>query len=263
MTVRAALHGATAEHRRDLEVLLGHVLGKSRAWLYSHAEDALPKSARERFAQLRSRLERGEPLAYLTGERDFWGLTLAVNPNVLIPRPDSELLVELALNRMRRGAAVVDLGTGSGAIAVALAYERPDCSVTATDVSAAALATARANAQRHSLAIDFIERDWFEGLGRFDLVVSNPPYVRIDDPHLPALKFEPAAALVSGPLGLDAIRCITAAAPDHLTTGGHLIVEHGYDQGAAVRDLFRVSGFTGVATFSDLGGRERATLGER
>lgn len=257
------LEGTAPDDRRDLEVLLGHVLGQSRAWLYSHSDDRLPTKALQRIAPLRSRLQQGEPLAYIIGAREFWGLMFEVDRDVLIPRPETELLVELALNRIPQSAAVVDLGTGTGAVAIALAKERPNCTVIATDISAAALRIARANARRHQVTISFVEADWFEGLGRFDLVLSNPPYVRIDDPHLPALKFEPSTALIAGPDGLDAIRRIVTDAPAHLAPGGHLIIEHGFDQGAAVRDLFNAFAFTRVTTFSDLGGRERATLGAR
>lgn len=262
-TARALLDAFKGEQRRDVEVVLCHVLGKSRAWLYSHGDDALPNSTRRTLAALLDRLRGGEPVAYLIGEREFWGLSLSVTHDVLIPRPETELVVELALNRLSRGAHVVDLGTGCGALAIAIKSERADCTVMATDRSDNALRLARANAKRHGLDIEFQCRDWLEGLGAFDLIVSNPPYVRSDDPHLPALRFEPEGALVAGADGLEAITRILTDIRDHLRSAGHVIIEHGFDQGAQVRALFNAAGLSGVATFSDLGGRERATLGTR
>lgn len=262
-TARALLDAFESEQRRDVEVILCHVLGKSRAWLYSHGDDALTKSTQHTLVPLLDRLRAGEPVAYLIGEREFWGLTLSVSHDVLIPRPETELIVELALNRLPRGAHVVDLGTGSGALAIAIKSERTDCKVMATDLSESALRMARANAKRHGLDIEFQCRDWLAGLGTFDLIVSNPPYVRRDDPHLAALRFEPERALVAGADGLEAIARILADIPTHLRSAGHVIIEHGFDQGAPVRALFSDAGLSGVATFSDLGGRERATLGVR
>lgn len=262
-TARALLDAFKGEQRRDVEVVLCHVLRKSRAWLYSHGDEVLDKTMRNKFAPLLDRLRAGEPVAYLIGEREFWGLTLTVTHDVLIPRPETELLVELALNRLPRRAHVVDLGTGSGALAIAIKSERADCVVTATDLSEGALRVARANADRHGLDIDFQRSDWLADLDTFDLIISNPPYVRGDDPHLAALRFEPSSALVAGADGLDSIARIVADAHAHLRSAGHLIIEHGFDQGAAVRALFNAAGLSGVATFSDVAGRERATLGVR
>src|SRR5690606_4258090 len=211
----------------------------------------------------------GEPVAYLTGRRGFWTLDLAVTPDTLIPRPETELLVEQALQRLgsEAEARVADLGTGSGAIALAIAAERPLARVAAVDRSAGALAVARANALAHGLEgrVEFLAGDWFAPLQgrRFDLVVSNPPYIAEGDPHLARgdLRYEPAPALASGPDGLDAIRTIVAAAPRHLLPGGWLLLEHGFDQGAAVRGLLEARGFAEVATVPDLEGRDRVSLG--
>ncbi|NJN51255.1 MAG: peptide chain release factor N(5)-glutamine methyltransferase [Gammaproteobacteria bacterium] len=244
--LRRLLDGASGERRRDLEVLLCHVLGKSRAWLYSHGDEALPGVAARQLDTLLPRLSAGEPVAYLIGHKEFWGLPLFVSDAVLIPRPETELLVELALNRLPHRGTVLDLGTGSGAIAIAMRSERSDCQVTACDVSAAALSIARANAQRHTLDITFCEGDWCSGLASFDLILSNPPYISADDPHLPDLRFEPSLALIAGVDGLDAIRRITAQAPSHLNAKGHLIIEHGFDQGPAVRALFVAAGLRGL-----------------
>src|SRR5690606_41469022 len=210
----------------------------------------------------------GEPVAYLTGRRGFRHLELQVTPDTLVPRPETELLVELALERLPtdRELRIADLGTGSGAIALALASERPRASVVATDASAAALAVARANADALGIAnVEFREGDWFDAVRgeRFDLVASNPPYIAEGDPHLQAgdLRFEPAMALSSGSDGLDAIRRIVAGAPAHLQPGGGLLLEHGWEQGAAVRALLSAAGFHAVATARDLEQRDRITYG--
>lgn len=260
-TVRGVMRAAASAARRDVEVLLGHVLDQSRAWLLAHADEPLSDRAMEQLSPLLKRLEHGEPLAYLIGKREFWGLELEVCNAVLIPRQETELLVELALDRIRRDARVLDLGTGSGAIAIAIAHERKDCRVTAADRSTAALTIAQHNAGRFGLDIEFVGGDWLSGLGRFDLILCNPPYVAANDPHLTALAHEPVDALVAGADGLDALRCVIADAPQHLYAQGHLVVEHGFDQGKAVRALFGRAGFAKIATFSDLAGYERATLG--
>jgi release factor glutamine methyltransferase len=269
-TVRSLLvEAAPGEPRRDAEILLQHVLGCDRSWLVAHDTDPLPREQAARFRTLWTRRLAGEPVAYLTGRRGFWTLDLAVNTGVLIPRPETELLVETALARIPVDAAwdLADLGTGSGAIALALARERPACRVLATDRSAEALAVARANARRHGIGnVDFREGDWWaplEGL-RLDLIVSNPPYVPAADPHLSRgdVRFEPRGALASGPEGLDDLRTIIAGAPAHLHPGGTLLLEHGYDQGAAVRALLRAAGFTDVRTWRDLNGHERVSEGD-
>ncbi|TZF90746.1 peptide chain release factor N(5)-glutamine methyltransferase [Cognatilysobacter lacus] len=258
---RTRLDGREGEH------LLAHVLGRTPAWLLAHG-DAVPEPAViHRFQDLVARREAGEPVAYLTGRRGFWTFDLEVGPAVLIPRPETELLVELALQRAPGGRSdIADLGTGSGAIALALATGRPEARVVATDASAAALDIARGNATRLQLRnITFVEGDWFAPLGnaRFDLVVSNPPYIPERDPHLEQgdLRHEPSSALVSGADGLDAIRMLAAGAPNHLRAGGWLLVEHGYDQGDAVRALFIGAGLCEVSSARDLEHRDRVTLG--
>lgn len=271
-TVAALL--ADARHRAieaaDAELLLAHALERPRSWLFAHAGDVVDHVAATRFRDLLKRRGAGEPVAYLLGSRGFWTLELAVTPATLIPRPDTELLVELALERMPPGVAmqVADLGTGSGAIALALAAERPRAAVIATDASAGALAVARDNAVRHRIGnVAFRQGDWCVPLAgeRFDLIASNPPYIAEGDPHLAQgdLRYEPAAALASGVDGLDAIRRIVDAAPAHLRPGGWLLLEHGLDQGAAVRALLEAGGLREVATARDLEGRERVTFGRR
>jgi release factor glutamine methyltransferase len=256
--------------RLDAELLLAHALGVSRARLYAWPEHEPEPAQREAFDRLIAARVRGEPIAYLTGLREFWSLDLAVTPDVLIPRHETELLVELALDRMPRDRAVrvADLGTGSGAIALALARERPLARVTATDASAAALDVARRNAERLGIGnVAFALGDWYAAVGdaRFDLIVSNPPYIAAGDAHLAQgdLRFEPAAALASGVDGLDAIRRIVAGAAEHLDDGGALLLEHGFDQSRGVRALLDAAGFENVASVSDNGGHERVTLGTK
>ena len=252
----------------DAQVLLAHALGCARTWLVAHADDPLPRLQADAFFALAKRRRAGEPVAYLTGTREFWGLALRVTPDVLIPRPETETLVELALEWLPRDGAprVLDLGTGSGAIALAIAKERPRARVVATDASAAALAVARDNAALHALTnVAFAQADWYDGVpdGAFDLVVSNPPYVAAGDPHLAAgdLRFEPAAALASGVDGLAALRTIIAGAPPRLARGGALAVEHGYDQSPAVQELMRDAGFGQVTVRRDLAGIPRVVGG--
>jgi release factor glutamine methyltransferase len=252
--------------RLEAELLLGHVLGVNRAWFFAHADDALDTASTIRFDALVHRRAQGEPVAYITGTRDFWSLTLEVTPATLIPRPETELLVELALDRLPQGGSVVDLGTGSGAIALAIASERPDASVAAVDASLAALEVARRNAGRLRLGrVDFIAGDWFAPLGdtRFDLVVSNPPYIEADDAHLGRgdLRFEPASALASGHDGLDDIHRIVEGAAAHLAEGGWLLMEHGWDQGSAIRAILERAGFVEAFTATDLEGRDRVSGG--
>ncbi len=250
----------------DARTLLAHVLECSPAWLFSHGDEAVDKGALHRFEALLERCARGEPVAYLTGHRGFWSFDLLVSPQTLIPRPETELLVERALQHAPTDAAlrIADLGTGSGAIALALAYERPLAQVAAVDVSEGALTVARANA--HALHLDNVEfrqGDWLQPLAgeRFDLIASNPPYIAVGDPHLDALRYEPEPALSSGRDGLDAIRIIVRDAPAHLRCGGWLLLEHGWDQGEAVRALFEIACFDTVQTHRDLEDRERVTSG--
>lgn len=264
-SIGARLAAARGEERRDLEVLMCHVLGRSRAWLYAHGEAHLDAADGDRLDALAARRARGEPVAYLTGHREFWGLDLEVGPAALVPRPETELLVELCRARLPPTGCVLDVGTGSGAVVLALARECPELTLTATDVDPAALAVARRNAERLDARVEFLVADLFEGLaGRcFDVVVSNPPYVATDDPHLEALAFEPRRALVGGQDGLDVLRRLIAGAPARLAPAGWLIVEHGADQGATVRNLFTAAGFRDIHTQPDLAGHERATLGRR
>ena len=270
--VRTALAAATLRlgERVDAEALLLHVLGQSRSWLFAHAEDALDMDVQTAFEALVARRAAGEPVAYLTGRRGFWTLELEVTPATLIPRPETELLVELALARLPRDAAanVADLGTGSGAIALAIASERPRAQVVATDASAGALAVARRNAQRLGIGnLRFVHGDWLAPLAgeRFALIVSNPPYIEAADPHLAQgdLRHEPASALASGADGLDDIRRIAAAARAHLEPGGWLLFEHGWNQGDAVRGLLHAAGCTEVFTARDLEARDRVSGGRR
>jgi release factor glutamine methyltransferase len=256
--------------RAEAELLLLHAVRQSRSWLFTHADDVLDRDVQTAYAELLERRARGEPVAYITGSRGFWSLDLEVTTATLIPRPETELLVELALERLPRDSicAVADLGTGSGAVALALASERPQCRVTATDASAAALEVARRNAAR--LGIDnvaFVQGDWMVPLGdaRFELIVSNPPYIEADDEHLVRgdLRFEPATALASGRDGLDDIRRIVATARAHLAPGGWLLFEHGWNQGDAARALLRQAGYDDVFTAQDLEQRDRVSGGRQ
>ncbi|MEJ2382539.1 MAG: peptide chain release factor N(5)-glutamine methyltransferase [Gammaproteobacteria bacterium] len=244
------------------------VLGRDRAHLHAWPDKELEPVQCERFERLIRRRVAGEPVAHLTGEREFWSLPLAVTVDTLIPRPDTERLVELALERLPPGAPcrIADLGTGSGAIALALASERPDCRITATDRSPAALAVAARNARRLALTnVEFLHGDWCEALGsrRFHLIAANPPYICANDPHLGRgdLRFEPREALLSGSDGLDAIRRIAACALAHLEAGGWLLVEHGFEQGAAAHEIFRAAGLDPVEVFTDAAGHDRVCTG--
>jgi release factor glutamine methyltransferase len=258
---------SSAPGRLDLELLLANVTGRNRGFILAHPEYLLSHNEIRLYQQLLERRQQGEPLAYILGYREFWGLQLKVSAAVLIPRPETELLVEEALNRWperSRGIEVLDLGTGSGAIALALASEQPVAQITATDISTAALAIARQNAVSLGLKVRFLHSDWFDAVsGRFELIVSNPPYIAASDPHLsdPALKHEPRLALQAGPRGLNAIARIIREAPEYLRPDGLLLLEHGYDQGAAVRQMLIERGFQDVCTLQDLGQQDRVTLG--
>ncbi len=291
-TARLADHSGSAG--LDAELLLAHVLNVPRARFRSHPEDVPAEPARSRYLELIERRARGEPLAYIVGYRDFWTLRLAVSPAVLVPRPETELLVERTL-AVHGGPAgtVVDLGTGSGAIALAVASERPTWQVTATDVSADALAVARTNAVTHGLTrVEFLQGSWFEPLAgrRFDVVVSNPPYIGADEPEMssPALRYEPRGALTPGaevtlhgagatpaaishgvraaapnvPNALACLRAIIQSAPPHLEPGGWLLLEHGSTQATQVRHLLVERGFRHVRSHRDLAGHERMTEGQ-
>lgn len=260
------LTGASA--RLDAEVLLAHVLERPRSYLFAWPERQPDAAQQQRFAALLARRQHGEPVAYLTGQREFWSLPLEVTRDTLIPRPETETLVALALQAIPPDAAllVADLGTGSGAIALALASERPRCHIVATDRSLAALSVAQRNAERLQLHnIEFMHGDWFAALGarRFDLVVSNPPYIAMNDPHLDSgdVRFEPRTALAAGSTGLDALRQISQQARAHLCNHGHLLLEHGYDQGPAVCALLREAGYSEVQDHPDTAGLDRVASG--
>jgi len=253
----------------DAEVLLCHALRRNRAWLHAWPEADIGPPDLARFEELAARRAVGEPIAYIVGHKEFWSLDIEVTPDVLIPRPETELVVECALAHIRgRGLVepdVLDVGTGSGCIAIALGHERPDAHVVALDQSHTAAELAHRNAEHNGVPnVEVVEGCWFAPLGarRFDLVVSNPPYVATGDPHLfqGDARFEPVAALDGGPDGLCALREIAQAAPHHLRDGGMLIAEHGGDQGAAVRALFAQTGLTGAETRLDGAGIERVTL---
>lgn len=270
-TLGTALRQAQAQglDRLDAQLLLLHVLGQEahdRAWLLAHDSDALPAAAEARLAPLVARRAAGEPLAYITGRREFFGLELEVNPHVLIPRPDTEILVEWALEHLPTTTAqplrVLDLGTGSGAIALALKAQRPGAQVQGLDRSEAALAVARRNAARLSLDVMFARGNWLEGNHHnYHLIVANPPYVADADPHLSALVHEPLQALTAGSDGLQDLRAIIASAPGHLDPDGSLLLEHGYDQAAAVHELLTAAGFCHIASRRDLAGIERCSGG--
>lgn len=269
MTVADALAQARALglERLDAQTLLAHALRQPRAWLIAH-DDALLSAAQLRhFAADCRRRAEGEPLAYLLGEREFHGLRLQVNPAVLVPRPDTETLVDWALELLAtmptQAPTVADLGTGSGAIALAVKHACPAARVCAVELSAPALAVARANAEGLGLRVEWLAGSWWQPLRgrRFDMALSNPPYVAEGDPHLPALRHEPLQALSPGGDGLSALREIVQGAPAHLADGGWLLLEHGYDQATAVRDMLRSSNFDGIATRTDLAGRPRCSGG--
>ncbi|MDO8285452.1 MAG: peptide chain release factor N(5)-glutamine methyltransferase [Rhodoferax sp.] len=250
--------------RLDAQLLVLHAVGRAdveRAWLLAHDTDALPDAAHATLQATVRRRATGEPLAYITGRKAFYGLDLQVDARVLVPRPDTETLVDWALELLGSApASVLDLGTGSGAIALALQHSHPDLDVLAIDYSADALAVAQANAHRLHLRVRFAQGSWLDGVqGRFDLIVSNPPYIAAQDPHLAALTHEPLQALASGDHGLDDIRTIIAQAGRHLQPGGWLLMEHGYDQAAAVRTLLVEAGFADAQSRRDLAGIERCS----
>jgi release factor glutamine methyltransferase len=251
--------------RLDAQLLLLHALGRpahDRAWLVAHDTDALPATVQAAFDAGVQRRLAGEPVAYITGHKEFFGLDLQVDARVLVPRPDTETLVEWALELMPTSCSVIDLGTGSGAIALALKHQRPDARVSAVDASNDALAVARANAQRLGLKIEFAPGNWLEGVReRYHLIVSNPPYIAEADPHMDQLGHEPRQALTSGPDGLDDIRTLIVQAPAHLLPGGWLLLEHGWDQARAVRTQLEQAGFTDVQSRKDLAGIERCSGG--
>ncbi len=283
MNAQVAIAAALVDARKKLpaseaRLLLGHVLQKPSAWLLAHDDAALDAAALHAFNALVMRREAGEPIAYLLGHREFFGRDFVTAPGVLIPRPETELLVDIALKKLGVGDAaaktetarnapqILDLGTGTGCIAITLALECPQARVTAVDASAAALAIAKENAQQLNATVRFLQSDWYSSVAgeTFDLIVSNPPYIAAADAHLTQgdLRFEPPAALASGVEGLDAIRHIIATAPAHLSPQGQLWLEHGYDQAEAVRDLLIAAGFVAIEQHRDLAGIVRVSGGE-
>jgi release factor glutamine methyltransferase len=276
-TVADALRAAAALglDRLDAQLLLLQALGREdagRAWVLAHDRDIVAAPDWTRFLAACERRATGEPLAYLVGRKEFFGLDLRVDARVLVPRPDTETLVSWALDALdalgapaeRPAPAVLDLGTGSGAIALAIQHARPDARVDAVDASADALAVAQANAARLGLAVRCFGGDWLDAPGlrpRYDLIASNPPYIRADDPHLAALAHEPLSALAAGPDGLADLRAIVRQAPARLAPGGWLLLEHGYDQAAAVRALLAGAGFCAIGSRRDLAGIERCSGG--
>ena len=267
MKIKEALRAFGTDYR-DAELLLLHSLGKDeRSWLIAHDHDELPKDIVEVFSSLSTERLKGVPLAYLLGHREFWSLKLKVTRDVLIPRPETELLVEWAVELASQYdlQSLLDLGTGSGAIALAVKHDLPHLTVTASDVSGSALRVARENAEDLGLPVEFVESSWFGALAhrRWALIASNPPYVAADDDHLKDgdLRFEPSTALTDGGDGLSSIREIASNAPNHLEAGGWLLIEHGYDQAADVRSILELNGFSKVSLRHDLAGRPRVTGG--
>ena len=268
--LRHAASGLSASEspKRDAEILLEYVTGKARTYLLAFGETALTAEQEAQLAALLARRKAGEPVAHLVGEREFWSLPLYVSAATLIPRPDTECLVEQALARLpTTGCSVLDLGTGTGAIALALASERPDCTLTAVDVMPDAVALAQRNVERLGLSnVTVLQSSWFTALDdrTFAMIVSNPPYIDEHDPHLAQgdVRFEPLTALVAANAGLADLDCIVTTSRQHLLPGGWLLVEHGWTQGEAVRALFTTAGYTAVETCRDYGGNERLTLGK-
>jgi release factor glutamine methyltransferase len=268
---RAAAKLNSADGAMEARLLLQQVLGVNRAWLIAHANDALQTNRDAEFQALLTRRLAGEPIAYLMQQREFYGLTLRVSPATLIPRADSETLVDAALEKIphptTKPITVLDLGTGSGAIALAIAHNRPQAKVLAVDASDAALTVAQHNASQLKLSnVQFALSDWYANLAeqRFDVIVSNPPYIAENDSHLSQgdLRFEPLSALAAGVDGLDDIRQITQQGLIHLMPQGWLMLEHGYDQGTAVRELMAEAGLVEITSKQDLGGNDRVTLGK-
>ncbi len=254
----------------DAEVLLGFVLGKPRTYLRAWCDNTLTEQQQAAFAALIKQRQQGTPIAYLTGTREFWSRDFTVTPEVLIPRPDTELLIELSLELIPKNQAVklIDLGTGSGIIAVTLAAERPNAHITAVDASLAALAVAKHNARRHQLTnIEFHQSDWFRTVPRslFDLVISNPPYIDSGDEHLKQgdVRFEPKTALIAKDHGLSDIQIIADKARNYLTPAGHLLIEHGYNQAPQVRAIFNALAYDKVQSYQDLSGQPRVTYGRK
>ncbi|NOR19632.1 MAG: peptide chain release factor N(5)-glutamine methyltransferase [Xanthomonadales bacterium] len=267
VTAQHKLNGSSSA-RFDVEILMAHVLDSTRSFLYANPEFELPSRRRDHFVKLIKQRAQGEPIAYLTGNSEFWSLPLKVSPAVLIPRPETERLVEAALQKvpLKANWRIADLGTGSGAIALALASERKKCEILATDISNAAIKIARQNARELNITqVRFYQGSWTEPLkGQFHLIVSNPPYIDANDSHLGSgdLRYEPRQALTPGMDGLSAIREISQLVQPLLLDGGWLMFEHGWEQGSATRAILKDAGFSNIETLQDLAGHDRVTLGE-
>jgi release factor glutamine methyltransferase len=261
LTIEEVLR-ASGIDAREARLLLAAATGRSEASVLAHPEKSLLEQEKNQFLEMTARRAAGEPIAYILGHKEFYGLELTVNSAVLIPRPETELLVDLALDR--NPASVLDVGTGSGAIALAIKRHRPDARVVATDASAAALEVARRNAARFNLEVDLRHGRWFEPVAgeRFEAIISNPPYVVVGDPHLAALPYEPRLALLGGADGLDGFRVLAREAPAHLLPGGWLLVEHGEGQHEAVRGLLEAAGLETAASWPDLAGIPRVSGGK-
>ncbi|RQO37416.1 peptide chain release factor N(5)-glutamine methyltransferase [Herminiimonas sp. KBW02] len=264
-TTIAAIMQRAPVAQLEARILLGHVTQLSRVQLITQSERALTADEAQQLSQLFVRRLAGEPIAYLTGEREFFGLSFKVSPAVLIPRPDTELLVELAIQHLPPQGRALDMGTGSGAIAIALVHARPDAGITALDVSAEALVIATDNASKNHVQVEFLRSDWFSAVNtqHFDLIVSNPPYIVQGDPHLSEgdLRFEPVDALTDHGNGLSDLHTITSGARQYLASGAWLLMEHGYDQAAAVREMLSAHGYAEVQSWRDLAGIERVSGG--
>lgn len=266
--ITAALGLEKREARIEARALAGHAWQVDTAWLIAHDTDPLGDPQVTIFQSLLARRLVGEPVAYILGEKEFYGRMFKVTPDVLIPRPETELLVEIALKCLpnERPARILDIGTGSGCIALSLALERPDCSVTAVDLSARALTIAQENARRLHAQVRLLQSNLFDSLGdaRFDLIISNPPYIPASDPHLRQgdVRFEPKLALTAGAEGLDTLKPLVRTAPNHLELGGWLMLEHGWDQQDSCHSLLVESGFMKVQCLLDLAGHGRLTLGQ-
>jgi release factor glutamine methyltransferase len=263
-----ALALAVGDARSEAQILLAHALGRSRAWVMAHGSEDASVASSSRYSDWVARRVAGEPIAYILGEREFYGLRLQVNPHVLIPRAETELLVDTALSHLpaSKPSKLLDLGTGSACVALAIAVHAAGCQVLGTDASPQALSVAATNLQRHYAEnLDLLQSDWYEGLGamRFDLIVSNPPYIAAADAHLKQgdLRFEPPMALTPGASGLEAIERIATGAQGYLRDGGWLMIEHGHDQAQAVRQILERNGFRGIAAVPDLAGIARICLG--
>ncbi|MEY3219560.1 MAG: hypothetical protein RIT27_917 [Pseudomonadota bacterium] len=252
--------------RLDVEVLLSFILRKNRSFLYAWDNYELNGVEIAQFEELFEQRQRGKPIAYLTGKREFWSMEFEVNENTLIPRPETELLVEVALNVLPKKATVWDLGTGSGCIALAIAKERSDCSVFGIDKSVSALEVARRNAQRLNISVKWVESDWFSNLRglKAEMIISNPPYISKDDPHLKQgdVQFEPQSALISGEKGLDDILYLIDKSRNFLTMNGWLWIEHGFDQRACIKSLLNSRGYTNINTYDDANGQARVCGGQ-